>query len=156
MTYSLDELLPHRAPMVFLDGVESFDADARSLTATASITPKHVLYSQALGGVPNWAAIEFMAQASAALAGCFDVAQEPGRPARPGLLLGTRRLDLHVESFVSGRTYRVTASCAFWDADAAAFDCKIFDESGAVAAEATLNAYRPPDFREFLMEQAKS
>jgi len=156
MTYSLDELLPHRAPMVFLDGIESFDAEARTLTATVSITPKHVLYSQMLGGVPNWAAIEFMAQASAALAGCFDKTQEPDRPARPGLLLGTRRLDLHVDSFVSGRTYRVTASCAFWDADAAAFECRIVDEDGTVVAEATLNAYRPPDFKEFLMEQAKS
>ena len=66
MTWSLDDLLPHRAPMVLIDGVESFDPVARSLTARMSITPDHVLYSTALGGVPNWAAIEFMAQAAAA------------------------------------------------------------------------------------------
>ena len=68
MTWTLDDLLPHRAPMVFLDAVESFDSAARALTATISITPEHVLYSPSLGGVPNWAAIEFMAQAAAALA----------------------------------------------------------------------------------------
>ena len=105
MTWTLDDLLPHRAPMVFLDAVESFDSEARSLTATISITPAHVLYSPALGGVPNWAAIEFMAQAAAALAGCFDKERDPEQPARPGLLLGTRRLDLRVETFVAGRTY---------------------------------------------------
>ena len=80
MNWSLEELLPHRAPMVFLDGVESFDSAARSLTATVSITPAHVLYSPALGGVPNWAAIEFMAQAAAALAGCFDRNAIPRSP----------------------------------------------------------------------------
>ena len=156
MTWTLDDLLPHRAPMVFLDAVESFDSEARSLTATVSITPAHVLYSPTLGGVPNWAAIEFMAQAAAALAGCFDKERDPAQPARPGLLLGTRRLALHVDAFAEGRTYRVTATSVFWDADAAAFACTVQDDAGEVVAEATLNAYRPPDFKSFLMEQEKS
>ena len=156
MNWSLEELLPHRAPMVFLDGVESFDADARTLTATLSVTADHVLYSPALGGVPNWAAIEFMAQAAAALVGCSDKTQDPDRAVRPGLLLGTRQLDLRTESFAAGRTYRVTATCAFWDADAAAFACTIRDDAGAVVAEATLNAYRPPDFKSFLKEHAQT
>ena len=152
MTWSLEDLLPHRVPMVFIDRVESFDASARSLTAAFTVTPKHILYSPSSGGVPNWAAIEFMAQAAAALAGIFDKTQDSERPARPGLLLGTRKLDLLLDSFKAGRTYRVTASSAFWDAEAAAFTCTISDDSGAVAAEATLNAYRPPDFRQFLKE----
>ena len=156
MTWPLGELLPHRAPMVFLDRVESFDASARSLTAAFDVTPEHVLYSPLSGGVPNWAAIEFMAQAAAALAGNFDKMQEPESPARPGLLLGTRRLDLRIDSFKTEGTYRVTASCAFWDADAAAFACAISDDSGAVVAEATLNAYRPPDFSQFIKEQAEA
>ena len=156
MTWTLDDLLPHRAPMVFLDAVESFDSEARSLTATISITPAHVLYSQALGGVPNWAAIEFMAQAAAALAGCFDKSQAPDRPARPGLLLGTRRLELRAGSFAAGRTYRVTAASTFWDAETAAFACTIVDDAGTVVAEAALNAYRPPDFGAFLKEQAQT
>lgn len=156
MIWPLEELLPHRAPMVFLDRVESFDAAAGSLTATFEITRKHVLYSSSLDGVPNWATIEFMAQAAAALAGNFDRERAPESPARPGLLLGTRKLELRLGSFAAGRTYRVTASCAFWDADSAAFSCVIADDAGAVVAEATLNAYRPPDFRKFLKEQANT
>ena len=156
MTWTLDDLLPHRAPMVFLDAVESFDSEERSLTATVSITPAHVLYSPALGGVPNWAAIEFMAQAAAALAGCFDKERDPGQPARPGLLLGTRRLDLRVETFVAGRTYRVTAASTFWDDETAAFACTVVDDAGAVVAEAALNAFRPPDFGTFIKEQTEA
>ena len=156
MTWSLDDLLPHRAPMVFLDAVESFDSKSRSLTATVSITPEHVLYSPTLGGVPNWAAIEFMAQAAAALAGCFDKERNPAQPARPGLLLGTHRLTLHADSFAAGRTYRVTAASTFWDIETAAFACTIVDDAGTVVAEAALNAYRPPDFGAFLKEQAQT
>lgn len=154
MTWPLEELLPHRAPMVFLDRVESFDASERSFAASFTVTPEHVLYSPSSGGVPNWAAIEFMAQAAAALAGIFDKIQNPESTAYPGLLLGTRKLDLRLDSFKAGRTYRVTASYAFQDAEAAAFTCAIFDDSGTVVAEATINAYRPPDFRQFLKEQA--
>ena len=156
MNWSLEELLPHRAPMVFLDAVESFDSVERSLTATVSITPAHVLYSPTLGGVPNWAAIEFMAQAAAALAGCFDKDRDPAKPVRPGLLLGTRRLTLHADSFAAGRTYRVTAASTFWDAETAAFACTVVDDAGAVVAEAALNAYRPPDFGAFIKEQART
>ena len=156
MTWTLDDLLPHRAPMVFLDGVESFDATARSLTATFSVTPAHVLYSPALGGVPNWAAIEFMAQAAAALAGCVERECNPAQPVRPGLLLGTRRLTLSTDSFAAGRTYRVTAENAFWDNKTAVFTCTIVDDAGAVVAEAAINAYRPPDFGAFLKEQEET
>ena len=156
MTWALDDLLPHRAPMVFLDGVESFDPVARSLTARVSITPDHMLYSTALGGVPNWAAIEFMAQAAAALAGCIDKERDPSQPARPGLLLGTRRLDLHADSFAAGHTYSVKVVSAFWDDETAAFACTIVDDAGTVVAEAALNAFRPPDFGTFLKEQAET
>ena len=156
MTWPLDDLLPHRAPMVFLDGVESFDFAARSLTATVLITPDHVLYSPTLGGVPNWAAIEFMAQAAAALAGCFDKECDPTQPARPGLLLGTRRLDLRIESFAAGRTYRVTATNTFWDNETAAFACTVVDDAGTIVAEAALNAFRPPDFGTFIKEQSET
>ena len=142
--------------MVFLDAVESFDPAALSITATVSITPAHVLYSPALGGVPNWSAIEFMAQAAAALVGCYDKERDPARPVRPGLLLGTRRLDLRVDAFVVGRTYRVTAVNTFWDNETAAFACTIVDDAGAVVAEASLNAFRPPDFGAFIKEQSET
>ena len=114
------------------------------------------LHDYTLGGVPNWAAIEFMAQAAAALAGCVERECNPAQPVRPGLLLGTRRLTLSTDSFAAGRTYRVTAENAFWDNKTAVFTCTIVDDAGAVVAEAAINAYRPPDFGAFLKEQEET
>ena len=159
MNWALEDLLPHRAPMMLIDAVESFDPEAKSLTARVAITPEQIFYlsgaSDGSAGVPNWAAIEYMAQTCAALAGCWDRHVAPDRPARPGLLLGTRKLALGLERFESGRTYHVTAVNAFWDADAASFECTIRDEAGAEVASAVLSAYRPPDLEGFLKEQAK-
>ena len=94
-----------------------------------------------------------MAQAAAALAGCIDKERDPSQPARPGLLLGTRRLDLRTDCFAAGRTYMVKVVSTFVDDETAAFACTIEDDSGSVVAEAALNAYRPPDFGKFIKEQ---
>ncbi|MGN0845791.1 MAG: 3-hydroxylacyl-ACP dehydratase [Kiritimatiellia bacterium] len=154
--WSLEDLLPHRPPMVLIDAIESFDAETKTLTARVAITPGQIFHFGELDGVPNWVAIEYMAQTSAALAGRYDREVAPEKPSRPGLLLGTRKLDLRLARFEAGKTYHVTATNAFWDADAAAFECAIRDDAGEVVATATLNAYRPPDFEGFLKEQAKT
>ena len=88
----LEELLPHRPPMVLIDAVESFDAEARRLVARVTIGENQLFFDGK--GVPNWVAIEYMAQTAAALVGYYDRHVAPGQPARPGLLLGTRKLDL--------------------------------------------------------------
>ena len=90
----LDDLLPHRPPMVLIDGVESFNAAAMRLVARVTIREGQLFYAE--GGVPNWVAIEYMAQAAAALVGVHDKHLAPDRPVRPGLMLGTRRLDLRL------------------------------------------------------------
>ena len=150
----LDDLLPHRPPMVLIDGVESFDAAAMRLVARVTIGANQLFCTS--DGVPNWVAIEYMAQAAAALVGVHDKHLAPDRPVRPGLMLGTRRLDLRLARFEAGKTYRVVAENVFNDADAASFACRIEDEAGETVAAATLNAYRPPDMEQFMKEQTKT
>ena len=150
----LEELLPHRPPMVLIDAVESFDADAKRLVARVTIGENQQFFDGK--GVPNWVAIEYMAQTAAALVGYYDKHVAPGQPARPGLLLGTRKLDLKLERFEAGKTYRIVAENAFSDSDAASFVCSIEDDTGATVATANLNAYRPPDMEKFLKEQMKT
>ena len=90
--WTLEELLPHRPPMLLIDAVEEFDPEAKSLTARVTVAPGQIFFvagPDGAGGVPNWVAIEYMAQTCAALAGCWDRHVAPDRPARPGLLLGT-------------------------------------------------------------------
>ncbi len=152
--WTLDEIVPHRPPMVLIDAVETFDASGRRLVARVSIDEDKPFFSN--GAVPNWVAIEYMAQTAAALAGCWDRTTRPGSPPRPGLLLGTRRLTLGLDAFEAGRTYFVTAVNEFNDDEAASFSCSISDDAGAVVASAVLNAYRPTDFARFLKEQGIS
>ena len=69
--WSLDELLPHREPMMLLEAVETFDPEARRLTARVRVTPEQVALFGDAEGAPNWVAIEYMAQACAALSNSF-------------------------------------------------------------------------------------
>ena len=42
--WPLEELLPHRPPMMLIDAVESFDPEAKMLTAKVAITPEQIFY----------------------------------------------------------------------------------------------------------------
>ena len=145
-SYRLEDILPHRPPMVLLDEVLSVDEDVRSLVASSTIRPE---WSE------NWSAIELMAQAAAALAGVFDQVSGSDHPARPGFLLGTRRISFSVPSFEVGRTYLVTAKDVFSDEVSASFECTVRD-GDKVVASAVLNAYRPNDVSSFLSQQHES
>ena len=140
--------------MVLIDGVESFDDAGHSLVAFVKIRPDSPFFVLGIG-VPSWVAIEYMAQAAAALVGRFDQLTSPDAPPRPGFLLGTRKLSLDLERFEDGATYRIFVGESFSDGDAAAFECRISDSSGKVVASAILNAFRPQNLAEFL-EQQKS
>ena len=141
----LDDVLPHRPPMVLIDEIVSFDSAAGALTA--AVTAKREWCE-------NWVAIEFMAQTAAALAGKVDRAEGYAGPARPGFLLGTRRLTLDLDRFNVGERYLITAKCAFSDAETASFECAI-RHGDKVVATAALNAYRPQDIRGFMAEQRR-
>ena len=150
----ITSLLPHRPPMVLIDGVETFDPAAKRVVVSTKIDGSNIFFSD--GGVPAWVAIEYMAQAAAALVGLRDRSLSPDCAPRPGVLLGTRRMELALSRFVAGETYRISSECVFEDAEAASFLCEIRDAADSVVASATLNAYRPPDMAKFLEEQASA
>ena len=139
--------------MLAVDAVEVFDAAGQRVVAHARLDSGSPFFDGT--GVLAWAAIEYMAQAAALLVGLRDRTLNPeGNPQpRPGLLLGTRRLELSIDRFAIDADYRISAVCEFEDADAAAFRCEMTDVSGTVVASSTLNAYRPPDMATFLKEQ---
>lgn len=136
-SWKVEDLVPHRPPMVLIDDIESVDLGSSSLVA--SFTAKE----QWRG---NWFALEYMAQTAAALAGAFDKASDDGAKGRPGLLLGTRRLDLGIAEFVPGVRYLVKAVREYADGDSAAFACEIWEagkDAQTARCTATLTAYRP-------------
>lgn len=140
--------------MVLIDGMEVSDPEAKRVVVSVKIDDSIPFFSD--GGVPSWVAIEYMAQASAALAGLRDRLRAPDRAPRAGMLLGTRRMDVGLPRFIAGETYRASSECVFEDSDAASFQCEIRDAADRVVASATLNAYRPPDMAAFLKEHAST
>ena len=148
--WKVEDLVPHRDGMSLLDRVESVDIDARALTAV--FRPEKAKAFASPVGVPNWVALEVMAQAAAALAGVADRIADPGAAPRPGVLMGTRRLKLAEKDFLPGAEYRVTAKEEVEAAAAAAFACAIEGPDGEEVASAILSAFRPPDFKAFIRE----
>lgn len=135
-SWKVEDLVPHRPPMVLIDEVVSVDLGSNSLVSS------FVAKERWRG---NWFALEYMAQTAAALAGAFDKAADGGAQGRPGLLLGTRRLDLGIAEFIPGVRYFVKAVREYVDGDSAAFACEIWEAGGdaqSPRSTATLTAYR--------------
>lgn len=147
---NLVDIMPHRGRMLLLDGLESYDAENGVLKACFTVRADNVFFDVSIGGLPSWISIELMAQASAACAGAYDLAESPGQPPRPGLLLGSRKVAMPRAVYPLGESFTVTAAEAFHDDESGAFECEIRDSSGELAASCVLTAYRPPDFIGFL------
>jgi len=129
MTPALEDLLPHRPPMLLLDGVDGDGAFLR-------VAPG-AWYADAEGAMPGWFGLEVMAQATAA---CPGAEPEDGTP-RSGYLVGTRSYR-SVPSFPAGALLRVKVRLVEADESGlCAFDCAILLHD-AVAATATLKVMR--------------
>lgn len=83
--HPLEAFLPHRAPMLLIDGVA--EASAQGGTARVRLDPQ-AWYADAQGDTPGWFGLELMAQAIAACRG-QHLAASGGTP-RGGYLVGTR------------------------------------------------------------------
>ena len=135
-SWKVEDLIPHRPPMILIDSIESVDLE--SATAVARFAARE----QWRG---NWFSLEYMAQTAAALAGAFDKAADESAVGRPGFLLGTRKLELGIEEFVPGEEYIVKAVREYADGDSAAFSCEIRKAvDDGKTCTAMLTAYRPP------------
>lgn len=134
--YPIDALLAHRAPMLLLDEVISYD-DA-SIVARVTIRGSSLFFGA--HGVPGHVAIEYMAQACGAYAGAM--ALDAGESVKIGFLLGTRMCRVLVPYFRPGDKLTITASLVFRDEQMAVFDCKV-EIDGVLAADAQLKVYQP-------------
>lgn len=126
-------LLPHQGRAVLIDEVLAESRD--SIRVTAHITRQHPFFVDG-HGVPGWVGIELMAQAIAAHAGLNGLRAQ--RPPRKGMLLGTRRYQMHADYFPEGTRLEIQAEREFGgDAGMAACACRIHS-GGQLLAEATL------------------
>lgn len=131
-------LIPHRAPMVLIDGV--LDAGDDFLVAEVAIVPGIPFFEEG-AGVPAWVGLEYMGQAIAALAGLR--AERAGAATGSGLLVGCRRYESVVARFAPGRRLEVEVRESGGSARPfCAFDGVIRDDG--VLARSSISVYLRP------------
>ena len=95
--FSPEELLPHRAPMLLVQGILEADLEHDSIVATARCSRNDLLYNSDINGVYPTASIEIMAQAIGLLSGYAD--RIHNRPAASmGKLLSVKQFHLHTDA----------------------------------------------------------
>ncbi|SUI85247.1 hotdog family protein [Shewanella morhuae] len=148
------DFIPHRAPMVLIDKIISYQHEA--LVTEVTITPQSPYFDANHHAVPNYVGIEYMAQSIAALAGVE--AKLRNDKIRVGFLLGSRKLALHAKRYELGRTYRTHVKRLYQeDSGLAVFDCQIYllpeagsEQDKTLVATANVNVFQPQDTQSYL------
>ena len=142
-SFTLEEILPHRAPMILISGYDpaSYDSETETLRCWVIPSTSDLFYDAQLGGIPPQVAVEYMAQSIAAYVGLNDRLHH--RTPRVGLFLGARRITINLPRFEPDRLYYISVHNLFSDDAFAAFQCKVTTPAGNVLIEATLNVFRP-------------
>lgn len=136
MTFpAIEELLPHAPPMLWLDEVCGCEQDL--VRCKLTLRDDHVFVAD--GAVDPLIAIEWMAQAVAALVGLWD-RQNQVAP-RPGFLIAVPEACLDVDQFHVGDTLFITAKRVWGDEQLASFECQV-ERDDLQVAHAQLSVYR--------------
>ncbi|WP_297573157.1 hypothetical protein [uncultured Deefgea sp.] len=148
--YLPHEVLPHAAPMILLDRIIQFDA--HSLTAALTVPADSLFNDPILGGVPAYVAIEYMAQAIAALDGCH--ARRSGQAPKIGFLLGTRHFASNVPCFKPGTQLTICVNEVIkGDNGMAVFAASVngvTTDGQVIAVNARINGFQPENPSDFL------
>ncbi|MFK7895767.1 MAG: hypothetical protein AB8G23_08035 [Myxococcota bacterium] len=130
------ELLPHAGNMLWVDRVTAHEGEE---TFSRVRTQGLGLFCEADGSAGAWHALEWMAQTVAAHDGVRRHAA--GESIRPGMLLGTKRLEVFGGDLQPGAEFDVRVRHVFGgDSGMVSYDCEVRESGGAgeVRAKARL------------------
>lgn len=145
---TIAQVLPHAGHMLLLDELLSH-SDMGVVTAV-TIRSNSVL-CDADKGVPAWVGMEYMAQATCAYSGLFDV--RAGEKPKISLLLGTRSFKTNLDFFPIESRLIVTAELVMQGADELfVFKCRVLC-NGEEWAECDIKAIRPHNVHMLIQEQ---
>jgi len=132
----IEEYLPHRGRMLWLTGIQKVNTEEVWLNIDTNC--RHMLFVES-HGIPSWAGIEYMAQATAVFG-----ALRASRYATKAYLISCRRFETNVSYFSEGFGNLVSVKeIAGGLNHVATFQCMLHAESGAVLAEGRLTVHIP-------------
>lgn len=147
--YTIEQVLPHDHPMIFLDRLVRYD-DTSAVCQLTIRTDSH-FYNDARQAVPVYAGIEYMAQCIAAFGNAKKLDKAEG--VKLGFLVGTRTFKSEVSEFGLGTTLTVFVHQIIGDGPGlSVLDCKI-EAEGKLMASAKINVFEPEDANEYLQGQ---
>ncbi len=136
MTFpAIEQLLPHRAPMLWVDEVVHHEGD--DIHCRLTVRASHVFVTA--GEVEPIVAVEWMAQTVGALVGLYD--RKRGDAPRPGYLIAIPEAHFPADRFYVGDVLELYARRAWGDETLGSFECKV-ERRGELAASAQLSVYR--------------
>lgn len=139
----IEDVVPHRPPMLLLDRVCSHGDDVTvSTVAIRPDSPFIATGADGRPGVPAVVGIEYMAQTVAAYAGLS--ARKEKRAPRIGFLLGCRELSLATDVFAVGEVLTIQVRRVFGENDLGHFNCTITGADGQTLASGSLTVYQGP------------
>lgn len=148
-TYAIEHVVPHAHPMILIDELLEYD-DSKAL-CQLTITESSNFYNSDTQSVPNYVAIEYMAQSIAAFANANE--KDKGGEVSIGFLVSSRKLKVLVKEFSLASTLLVTVEQLYSEENGlSAFDCKI-EQADQIVVEAKINIFQPNDAKAFLAEQ---
>jgi len=127
----IEKLLPHSPPMVLIDRLESW-SDGE---ATSSLVVRANTRFVENGRLPSFCLLEHMAQTVAACLG-YEAYQD-GEGVRPGMVVGCKVFDLHVDDIEVGTTLTIEVTRASATDGTSRFDCRT-SEGETLVASATM------------------
>lgn len=147
--FAIEDVLPHKAPMILIDKLVSFDEN--NGWCTQQITKDSLLYNDALQGVPSYVGIEYMAQSIAAYANANELINK--RPVKIGFLVSTRKFNCKETVFGLGLALTIHVEKLFQDdSGLTAFHCKIMNNDEEMVS-ATINVFQPENPAGFIANQ---
>lgn len=133
--------LPHDAPMLLLESVESVTAE--SAVCRVTVSPQGVLapFLNTAGDLPGWYALELMAQTVGIWSGWHRV-QKGLQSSALGMVLGARELVCAAGLFPACSDLTITATLLMEDERFSSFECAITRDDSTLAT-GRVNTFQP-------------
>lgn len=137
--YPIEQVLPHSAPMILIDSLQSYDEESGVCTVT--IKPTSLFFDNDKQAVPSYIGVEYMAQAIAAFAGAN--ALDEGGTVEIGYLLGSRKYQPSTAWFEVGSELSISVQRLYEEESGLrVFQCRITHQDKTLA-DAKINVFLP-------------